>query len=975
MTQPTKEPTHTVLRAGFANPLTLDMLVTDETFVKVYVDDVLLPDTEYSVSGVDDPNGIEITITDGEDPDFYPEALNISAVFDPPISQPDDLSAGGRFGLAYENAIDAIVRIILSIKGKLDRTLKVPYGIPGDIVLPSPVPGATFMWNEDGDGFVTGPTAVQVANAELYALRAEDAADRAEAAALAAPISTLLGFQSAIRGDNLIVLDTSLDEITLDDDDVDYWRVALPRIRADVPTEIYLPAGRFTYADSVDLAEVAIANANLRIIGVTGEVTSLVSVDSITGTSGDYTVTVTLSDASDFEEGDIAKFDEIGPLPHLSGDNSAPTILRGYPLPNELNMPVVACGLFNTTAGSAVVSFPNFVTSYGVLSDFIKPTDLIHCDGLTREVLSVDNTAKTVTFTDTWPRTLVSRRGYWLSRRNTGTCGTGGVLSDTVTFSNNIVAAEVNVGDILICEGGMTLVTEELGANSVRVSPAVNIAAGKSFSIWTTGVLHEGGHEVLSVSGNQITVKNRSKVKPAIKRVTTGRVKAIKTVFENTSGDGLLFAQGGRLAWMDKVAFVGSGLSSDTVGLLSAGREDTDVFGSFTQQSYDAAAMFGEDVVFTRWGRGAVVGNNCNLSNRCNAINGNVNLNVWVLEDGFINLRRAVTNGAGGTGLQINDGGVVLGTELRSWGCGADGVRLEQGANFYGEIPVFGANTVMNVRSVGNDNMHINEGVSIRAGASGIYISSGSADLSRMIIACNARENVELVDGADKIDTDEALITGARGTAGNGHGIYANGSEASAVNAALIGNKGDGLNAINGGRIEAAGARCASNQGVSARATKRGQIDVSGGLAPNITVATGGSVQADSVSISALVGVSRVNEFANDSSIVRDAASSTGFGVNGLIVAGGTRMAFYKRGTFTFDFPSIAAQQYTSTTVAVTGATTTGQVAAANSNSLDSALALEARVTSSDNLTIFARNPSAGALDPGNATLSSSIIG
>jgi hypothetical protein len=182
MTQPAAEPIHAVLRAGFANPLTLDIQVTDDSYVKVYVDDVLLDSSEYLVEDLNDPDGVNIYILDFDE-DFYPDALYITAVFEPPIEQGADLSAGGAFGRAFENAIDAIVRMIISLKGGIDRTVKVPYGVPGDIVLPTPVPGATFMWDEDGQALVNGPTAENIGNADTIVAEANAAADRAEAAA------------------------------------------------------------------------------------------------------------------------------------------------------------------------------------------------------------------------------------------------------------------------------------------------------------------------------------------------------------------------------------------------------------------------------------------------------------------------------------------------------------------------------------------------------------------------------------------------------------------------------------------------------------------------------------------------------------------------------------------------------------------------------------------------------------------------
>lgn len=183
MTQPVTDPTHTVSRAGYANPLTLDLKVTEASFVNVYVDDALLDSAEYSITGLGSDDGIAITIPAATSPAWFPDAASITVAFEPPISQPFDLSAGGVFGRAFENAIDAVVRIILSIKGGLDRTLKVPHGVEGDMTLPTPVPNASVVWNETGTGFINGPDAAVILTAsEMSIIATEQALIATEAA-------------------------------------------------------------------------------------------------------------------------------------------------------------------------------------------------------------------------------------------------------------------------------------------------------------------------------------------------------------------------------------------------------------------------------------------------------------------------------------------------------------------------------------------------------------------------------------------------------------------------------------------------------------------------------------------------------------------------------------------------------------------------------------------------------------------------
>lgn len=163
MTQPDVSPTNTVNRAGFSNPLPLGIKVTDESFVKVYVDSDLLDDSEYSVAGIGDEDGIEITIADF-DVDWFPDADTITASFEPPVSQPADLSAGGVFGLAFENALDAVVRILLSLKGAVDRAIKAPIGVDAELTLPTPIANRVLAWGSDGLTIVNGPDADELSS-------------------------------------------------------------------------------------------------------------------------------------------------------------------------------------------------------------------------------------------------------------------------------------------------------------------------------------------------------------------------------------------------------------------------------------------------------------------------------------------------------------------------------------------------------------------------------------------------------------------------------------------------------------------------------------------------------------------------------------------------------------------------------------------------------------------------------------------
>lgn len=173
MTQSTAEIRHVVARTGFANPLTLGVLVEDPDYLKVYADDELLQvGVDYTVVGIGDANGVSITIIGAEDINEYVGYESFTALYDPVLQQGADLSLGGNFGRAFESALDFQNRQIQAVDDRVDRALKMPPNIDGDMVLGQPVDGAVAAWDADtnqivwrtiSEGAVLDPTAASIA--------------------------------------------------------------------------------------------------------------------------------------------------------------------------------------------------------------------------------------------------------------------------------------------------------------------------------------------------------------------------------------------------------------------------------------------------------------------------------------------------------------------------------------------------------------------------------------------------------------------------------------------------------------------------------------------------------------------------------------------------------------------------------------------------------------------------------------------
>ncbi|MCP2070565.1 UNVERIFIED_ORG: hypothetical protein J2Y77_000001 [Pseudomonas lini] len=331
---------------------------------------------------------------------------------------------------------------------------------------------------------------------------------------------------------------------------------------------------------------------------------------------------------------------------------------------------------------------------------------------------------------------------------------------------------------------------------SLTLDAQVTLANGTPYSILQSAAcLHEGVHEITSVSGNNVTVRNRSQVKPPINGVTVDEFKILKTTLkQNGAGDGFVFDQNGALREVNNFAIVGPGTGTG-IGALLQSRIPSELaqgvtsFGDVTQHGLRGTVLCGENVGITRFLRGAMIGHGCLLNGRKLAVTNSIENGVWVLEGGIANLRRAQITG-GNIGLLVNAGGTAGVTEIRLAGCANDGLRADANATLYGEAPMAVANGGMNFRMVDSTKCHLTDSVSLLASLSGVYVDGGSARIDRMVIGASGRSGVELGDQA-KMHADSCWISGTSNTAGSGYGVqFGTGSTFISSNGAVVGNEG-----------------------------------------------------------------------------------------------------------------------------------------------------------------------------------------
>jgi hypothetical protein len=210
MTQAAVETRVVVARSGFANPIALGVIVTDDSYVKVYADNTLLAEgADYEITGIGDTEGIEVEIIGAEDVDNYVGTETFTVMFDPPLDQNTSLAAGGVLGRQFESGLDQLNQRMQALGDKVSRSLRLSPNMEIDGELPwPPGDGETPIYDADSDTVIWGgPAGVAAAAAAAAAASAVSAAmaedDAEEAAALAIAAQAAAEAAAATAADKL----------------------------------------------------------------------------------------------------------------------------------------------------------------------------------------------------------------------------------------------------------------------------------------------------------------------------------------------------------------------------------------------------------------------------------------------------------------------------------------------------------------------------------------------------------------------------------------------------------------------------------------------------------------------------------------------------------------------------------------------------------------------------------------------------
>jgi hypothetical protein len=168
--------------SGWANPLSHSFYLENSSHLKVYsnVEGVLEQLTlgvDYSISGVGDDNGYEVTITTPGDWDPTSWVLSV----EPPIDQPADISLGGTFGERFEAALDRVSNRIQHVYDMAARAIKSPLSTdPATLDQDDLVVDPATLQDLEGSVAAAAASAAAAATAETNAETAETNAETAE---------------------------------------------------------------------------------------------------------------------------------------------------------------------------------------------------------------------------------------------------------------------------------------------------------------------------------------------------------------------------------------------------------------------------------------------------------------------------------------------------------------------------------------------------------------------------------------------------------------------------------------------------------------------------------------------------------------------------------------------------------------------------------------------------------------------------
>ena len=540
------------------------------------------------------------------------------------------------------------------------------------------------------------------------------------------------------------------------------------------PVTLYVSSVTVTSGDICSVG----SNGNITIRGSAPVETTLSAVTSVTGAAGDYAVTYSLASAAGMAVGDILCLDQVQPArmhfsPGITGNRK--------PITGEMMVGFNFMGTLTASGTTCTVSGTGCPT-------YLEPGFLVHIQGQTRVIQTVS--ASSFTIDSPLGYSPNGLQWWWISRPATGTVTISG---PTVTGVGTSFTTQYDQDDLIVVDGRMLRIVTVVSDTQMTITHNQVVSVAAAHSCFKAGLLHEGAFEITAISGNLVTVTNRSRLRrPPKNLISGGRARCIKTILRNTgAGNGFVFSMGSVLQSITDIAVVGP--SGGGAGLALNGSGSASGYNQETGQTQleGCSAVVG-------WGKGAFLSAGAVLVATEQFICGSSGNAVECTDGGDAYLRGARIHGAGGIGL-VASGGFARMSSAAIVGCGLQGSRQDVASGIYGDSWYTWGNVSHGAMQVNSCSLQLVDSISACNGADGINAqNSGSGRLTRTLFAGNGVSGMNMTGIVH--EATQAWITGSPQSR---NGVIASRCRLDLGNSASTGNGANGLYALLSSQVTA----------------------------------------------------------------------------------------------------------------------------------------------------------------------------
>jgi hypothetical protein len=679
---------------------------------------------------------------------------------------------------------------------------------------------------------------------------------------------------------------------------------------------------------------------NVTIRGKNAYDTTITSVSSVSGSTGNWSVVYNVASTANISVGDIVGITNIVP------GIKQPGLLSGRPPAGQLDLAYFRTNSALLTTLGTTATISNGTT---VDASSLAVGDFIIAMGQVRQITTapVMVTASQYTFgLDTaFKGDISSGVQYWYNMRDSS-IGTVTVAGTTVTGVGTTFLSNFDVGDLIAIEkSGIREVASITDNTHLEITKTLTVGSASSYGWIKSGEAHHGAWVVTAVGASTITVTNTMRtanMKPPSIGITGGDVKIFKTVlYYNSTTDGLRITDG--QGTMYNIALRGN--SSTTTKAIDLSYNN----GGATLRLNSRFATNGFGYAAYLLKGGSLDATNCLFSNIGY-------WGVWINDGAFADLASAEITGVNGYGVLVGVGSSSRLADCRVIGCLQQAYRTEVGASVWGDFSYAIGNDGGGAYNTGGLDVHYVGTRFIKNGATGLTAVNGmDGRATGAIFLCNNGLGMSLTGASVEANQTNIIGNGSGGITlvsclgailqengigfNIGRGLRNYGSEIASDNSQIIGNTSYGWSVQDSGKIN-------------------------GNLVVSLDNLTDFFVQPNTKSSIVIPNYTGSPTFSPALNYVNMA--------DGSAITDGTITVTTKvlTATVTANVGNIAANTTATQTITVAGATVDSDnfVVVGTSASNPAGLILTGAVTAANTVTISLSNVSAGAIDPASQT-------